>query len=519
MKKFHRYGRKTPVTGVAVVTATLLLAGCSGAAQSSSNDGSSSGSGGTLVFGITADPTQMVPWTSTSEQSIQVLSQIYSPLLTTDPNDQPASGLASLPKISADGMTYTFTLKDGLKFADGSTLDSTDVKYTYDKIMDPDSNASSASYFGSVAKIDAPDPHSVVVHMKHPDASFPNGLTAVNTAIVPSDVPVDNLQTKPDGSGPYQFVDRVPNESITLKRNPDYYAGKPGVAKLEFRIIPQQQSMVSALRTGSVDMAIFDNPVTAKTAKSDEVTIETADSVQYHVLQLRASTPVLSNVNTRLAIQCAISRKEVLNSAALGAGEITGPITSPAFRSDPSDQPCPTKDLAKAKQYLAKAGTPDGFTLNLMTSQGLYSTAVDEAESIQAQLGKIGIKVKVQALDSNTYVEKWLAGDFEAAVAQNGGSSDPNTMYARYFTSSGSYNKVAGYSSPTLDKLFAQGIATTDTAKRKAIYKQISETLVDNAVWIWLFTPKEFIAVNTAVQGFQPRTDASLSMLWKASIS
>jgi peptide/nickel transport system substrate-binding protein len=125
----------------------------------------------------------------------------------------------------------------------------------------------------------------------------------------------------------------------------------------------------------------------------------------------------------------------------------------------------------------------------------------------------------VQTLDSNTYVQKWLAGDFEAAIAQNGGSADPNTMYARYFTSTGSYNKVAGYSSPELDTLFAAGIATTDTAKRQAIYKQLSDQLVNNAAWVWLFTPKEFIAVNTKVANFEARSDASLSTLWKASLS
>ncbi|MEP9383774.1 ABC transporter substrate-binding protein [Nocardioides cheoyonin] len=493
---------------------TGLLAGCGSSGSGSSGDGN-----GTLVFGITADPTQMVPWTSTSTQSIQVLSQIYSPLLNTDEDSVPEAGLADLPKVSADGKTYTFTLKKGLTFGNGSALDSTDVKYTYEKIMDPASSASSASYFASVASIDTPDKQTVVVHLKQPDASFVSGLTLVNTAIVPSDVPVKTLETKPVGSGPYQFVSRTPNESITLKRNPDYYAGTPGAAKVEFRIIPDDQSMVSSLKTGSVDVAIFDNPVTAKTAESGETSSTPVDSLSYHVLQLRASSPVLSNVNTRLAIQCAISRQDVIDSAALGAGEPTGPITSPEYRSDPDDQPCPDQDLTKAKEYLAKAGKPNGFSLDLMTSQGLYSTAVDEAQNIQAQLAKVGIKVKVETLDSNAYVQKWLDADFDAAIALNGGSSDPNTMYARYFTSSGSYNKVAGYSSPTLDKLFAQGIATTDTSKRKAIYEQVSKQLVDNAPWVWLFTPKDYIVANKAVHGLEARTDASLATLWKASIS
>jgi peptide/nickel transport system substrate-binding protein len=259
--------------------------------------------------------------------------------------------------------------------------------------------------------------------------------------------------------------------------------------------------------------------VTAKTAASPKTKTLTAGSLQYHVLQLRAASKVLSNVNSRLAIQCAISRQDVIDTAALGAGQITGPITSPQFRSDPAAQPCATQDLAKAKEYLKKAGTPDGFTLNVMTSQGLYSTAVDEAQNVQSQLGKVGIKVNVQTLDSNAYVQKWLSGDFDAAIAQNGGSADPNTMYARYFTSTGSYNKVAGFGSKTLDDLFAQGIATTDLSARQAIYKKISAELVDNAAWIWLFTPKEYIVLNSGVSGFEVRTDAGLSTLWKATLS
>jgi peptide/nickel transport system substrate-binding protein len=154
-----------------------------------------------------------------------------------------------------------------------------------------------------------------------------------------------------------------------------------------------------------------------------------------------------------------------------------------------------------------------------MTSQGLYSSAVDEAQNVQAQLGQIGIKVNVQTLDSNTYVNKWLGADFQAAIAQNSGSVDPNTMYARYFTTGSTFSKVAGYSSPALDKLFAEGIATTNPAKRKQIYQQLSDQLVDNAVWVWLFTPKDYIALNTSVQGFQARPDASLSALWAATLS
>lgn len=518
MKKPNLRGASALAVGTAA--AALVVAGCSSGSASGSGGSSAAASGsGSLVVGISADVTQLVPWTATAEQSIQLLPQLYSTLLDKDASGNLVAGLAGLPTVSDGGKTYTFTLKSGVKFADGSALTSDDVKYTFDTIVKPSSAASSATYFASVASVAAPNPTTVVVHMKNPDSSFPAGLSNITTGIVPSGATASQLQSKPDGSGPYEFVSHVANESVTLKRNPDFYAGKPGAATVEFRVISDDQSMVSALRTGSVDLAIFTDPVTAKTATSGSVTIDKADSLQYHVLQLRAASPVLKNVNTRLAIQCAISRTAVIDSAALGAGQATGPITSPLYKSDPNAQPCPTQNLTKAKQYLAKAGTPNGFTLNLITSQGLYASAVDEAQSVQSQLGQIGIKVNIQTLSASAYVNDWLAGNFEAAIAENGGSIDPNTMYARYFTSGGSFNKVAGYNSSSLDSLFGKGIATTDTTQRKAIYQQISDELVRNAVWIWLYTPEYYIAVNTGVHGFEARTDADLSTLWKASIS
>ena len=515
MESVRRRAVPVPTSLVGIVaTSALVLSGCSGG-----GGGADTAADGPLVFGISADPTQTIPWLSTSTQSLQVLGQIYSSLLNTDANLQPVAGLSELPKVSEDAKTYTFTLRKGLKFANGSALDSQDVKYTYETIMDPATKATSASYFASVDRVEAPDPQTVVVKLKAPDASFVSALSNVNTSIVPSDVPVESLTTTPVGSGPYVFETRTPNQSITLKRNDDYYQGKPGLPSLQFRVIADEKAMVSALRTGAVDMAVFDNSVTAKTATAANVKVSTVDQLNFHVLQLRADAPALKDVDVRLALSCAIDRKQVLDTAALGAGKVTGPITSPAYRSDPDSRPCPTRDLAKAKDHLAKAGRSGGFTITMITSQGLYSTAVDEAQNIQAQLKDIGVTVKLETLDSGEYVQRWLAGDFDAAIALNGGSSDPNTMYARYFTSTGSFNKVAGYRSATLDTLFAEGKATSDEAARKAIYRKVSQELEDNAVWVWTYTGNLYLAANTAVKGFEPRTNADLSTLWKTTLS
>ncbi|WP_425825573.1 ABC transporter substrate-binding protein [Streptomyces fractus] len=513
LRRNRRTTRRLLAAGAAAV-ALAALAACSG-----SGGASSKGAGGPLVFGITADATQLLPWTATAVQSQQVLGQVYSSLLDQDDKLNPVAGLAKLPDVSKDGRTYTFTLRSGITFSDGSALDSGDVKYSLERILDPDTKAVARSSLAAVKKVDAPDKTHVVLTLKAPDASLVTALTSVNTVVLPSDKSLASLKRKPVGSGPYAYRSRTANQSVSLVRNAHYFRGKPGLRSLEFRVIQDKNSLASALRSGSVDMAIFDDSVTAKTAKSGSVSIHTVDQLDYHALQLRADSRTFRKLDTRLAVQCAIDRKQVVKTAALGQGKVVGPFTSPAFASDPDARPCPQRDLKAAKKHLADAGQPKGFAFTALVPQGLYSTATDEAQNIQAQLGDVGIKMKIEALDSSAYVDRWLAGKFDAAIALNGAVADPAPAYARYFTSEGNFNKVAGYHSATLDKLFAEGIATSDTGARKEIYAKISRNLEDNAAWIWLYSGRSYIATNTRVHGFRPVIDASLQSLWETKLA
>lgn len=508
----HRTTKRLIALGAAA-TALATAAACS------TSGASSKGSNGPLVFGISADATQLLPWTATAVQSQQVLGQVYSTLLDQDAELDPVGGLAKLPEVSKDGLTYTFALRSGVTFTDGSALDSTDVKYSIDRILDPETKAVARSSLTAVQKVATPDAGHVVITLKTPDASLLTALASVNTAILPSDKALDALTNKPVGSGPYAYQKRTANQSVTLVRNADYFRGRPGLASLEFRVIPDKAAMASALRSGTIDMAIFDDSVTAKTAKSAGVALHTVDQLDYHVLQLRASSRTFGKLDTRLAVQCAIDREQVVKTAALGQGKVVGPFTSPAFASDPGARPCPARDVQAARKHLAAAGTPKGFTFTALVPQGLYSSATDEAQNIQAQLADVGITMKIETLDSSAYVDRWLAGTFDAAIALNGAGADPAPTYTRYFTSDGNFNKVAGYHSARLDELFADGIATSDTEARKEIYRKVSQELEDNAAWIWLYTGRSYIATSARVQGFQAVTDASLLSLWKTKLS
>ena len=501
--------------GAVVVAAAVLLTACSGGGGGSPAGGAASRS---LVVGATSDPDTLFPWKATQFQAVHVLEQLYGTLTELDANLEVVPGLAESWQVSEDGRTITMKLRGGVTFADGSAFDSTDAKASLDRIRAEATGAVAAASLASVTAVDAPDPATVVLTLSGPDAGLLAALASVNLAMLPSDATEQALQATPNGTGPFTLTQRTPNQSISLTPNPKFWDGAPRLSSLEFRVIPDETSIVSAMQSGNVGFAVFDDPLVAQSAEGSGLTVTDTPQLSYHVLQLNARRAPLDNLDVRLAIQCAIDRQQVLDTAALGEGEVTGPITSPAYRSDPAARPCTQRDVDAAKRHLAAAGHAGGLTLSAIVSQGEYATSVNEATNIQAQLAEAGITLNLDVLESGAYVDRWVAADFQTAVALNGGRPDPDGMYGRYFTSTGNLNKVAGYSSPELDALFAQGKATADPEARKAIYQQVSRHLEDNAAWVWLFTSFTYTATARDVTGFRPMANGSLKYLRETTV-
>jgi peptide/nickel transport system substrate-binding protein len=494
----------------------LVITGCS--APASDPKPAEGAAGGDLVIGVTSDPDTLFPWKATQFQAVNVLQNLYGTLTEFDEELNVVPGLAESWDVSEDGLTVTFHLREGVTFADGSTFGSEDVKYSLDAIAAEATAAVARSSLASVTGVEATDETTVTVTLSAPDAALPANLAVINMAMLSSDDTEEGLNTTPNGTGPFILDDRKASQSITLAKNEDYWGDTALLDTVEFRVIPDESSIVSAMQSGNVQLAVFDDPLVAQTAEGANVEVATTPQLSYHALQLNATRGDLTDVNVRLAIQCAIDRQEVLDTAALGEGEVTGPITSPAYKSDPDARPCPERDLDKAADYLKKAGKEDGVTIKTIVSQGEYATSVNEAQNLKAQLADAKITLELEVLESGAFVDRWIAADFDAAVALNGGRPDPDGMYGRYFTSTGNLNKVAGYSSPELDALFAEGRQTADADERKDIYAQVSENLEDNAAWIWLFTSYTYTATASTVDGFVPMVNGSLQYLRTTSI-
>lgn len=492
----------------------------------------------TLVMARAIDATGIDPHTQTAFASLRLIELIYEPLLRTNENLELVPALAESWEFSEDGMQLTFHLRQGVTFHDGSDFTSADVIASYERILDEATGSATRTNLLSITGMEAPDDFTVVLSLSLPDVPLLTALSSFNASILSSDVIASgDPTTDAVGTGPFKLDNWTPEQTTELSANADWWGEGPNIDGIEIRIIPDESTIMAALRAGEIDFAMLNDPLIATLpTEGSDVVINRAPDIAYHVLQLRAhdiQAPVgegtpeavgdpdgpLAVLEVRQAMSCAINRQEVIDSAALGEGTVTGPLTMPSFAL-PTDQLfCYQQDVEKAKELMATAGYADGFDLKVMVASAEPPTAILEAETIQAQLAEININVEIEPLELSVYVDRWLAGDFEAAIALNGGRADPYTMYARYWQNNAQFSHVAGYIDDTLDSLMKDGQVEIDPAARKAIFDQFQTHLAETSPWIWLYTGFLYTGQQSYVEGFIPDPTGSLYSLSQVTLN
>lgn len=483
-----------------------LLSGVAVAALIGSLGLAGAASAATLKMAWSQDATGLDPQKQTAFSSIRLLELIYEPLVRLDDKLAVVPAIAKSWEFSADGMTLTFHLDPKAAFSDGAPVTSADVKASFTRLLDEKTGAAARSNYLSIASIETPDAQTVTFKLSQPDVPILAAMAGVNAAVLPAAAIADgSVGTKALGSGPFMLQSWDPNSKEVLVANPHWAGGKTGVDEIDISVLPDETAILAALRAGQIDMALLNDPLVATLVpKEAGLTLDRTPSISYNVLQLNATRGAMTNVKVRQAMSCAIDRKAVLDTAALGEGQVTGPITVPAYATDPSTLFCYKPDLAMAKKLMADAGFANGFSATVIAATGEPATSAAEAQVIQSQLAQIGIKLDIKMMELNVYVDAWLKGDFDMAVALNGGRPDPYTMYNRYWTKTGNLQKVAGYIDDTLDSDMNKARVETDPAKRKAIFADFEKHITEVSPWIWLFTPDTYVAMNSKVSGFVP---------------
>jgi peptide/nickel transport system substrate-binding protein len=478
----------------------------------------------TLIMARAIDATGLDPHTQTAFASLRLTELVYETLVSADENLELVPSLAESWEFSEDGMQLTFTLRQGVTFHDGSDFTSADVIASFERILDEETGSATRTNLLSIESMDAPDDFTVMLNLSLPDVPLVAALSSANAAILSSDVIASgDPTTDAIGTGPFVLEEWTPEQTTLLSANADWWGEGPNIDGIEIRIIPDESTIMAALRAGEIDFAMLEDPLIATLpTEGSDVTINRAPDISYHVLQLRAidipapagegtPSPVaepeaeerpLSSLEVRQAMSCAIDRQAVVDSAALGEGTVTGPLTIPAFAL-PTDQFfCYEQDLDRARELMEQAGYADGFDLEVIAGLGEPPTAIAEAETIQAQLAEININVTIEPLELSVYVDRWLAGDFDAAIARNGGRVDPYPMYARYWQYGAQFSHVAGYIDDTLDELMKSGQTETDPEARKAIFDEFQTHLTEQSPWIWLYNGFLYTGQQGYVEGY-----------------
>ncbi|HUN07329.1 MAG TPA: ABC transporter substrate-binding protein [Aggregatilineales bacterium] len=474
-------------------------------------------SGNTLIMARAADTTGLDPHTQTAFASLRLLELVYEPLVTLDANLNIVPALAESWTFADDAMTLTMNLRQGVKFHDGSDFTAADVVASFNRILNEETGAAARANYLSIASMDTPDDYTVVFNLSVADVPLLAAMASVNASIVPSEViESGDFAASAIGTGPFILDEWIPEEVTRLSANAEWWGEGPFVDGIEMRVIPDEASILAALRAGEIDFALLNDPLVATLLNGDSsITLNAVPALAYHVFQLNPSRAPMDNLAVRQAMSCAIDRQEVLDTASLGEGTVTGPLTIPAYQVDTSGFFCYQKDLDRARELMAGV---EPFTIKAIVANAEPPTALSEAQSIQAQLAEIGITLEIEPLELSVYVDRWLAGDFDSAIALNGGRPDPYTMYARYWTSAGNLQVVTNYIDETLDSLMAAGRAEPSFENRLEIFTQFQQHLTEVSPWIWLYNGFEYTAHQPYVVGFEPNPTDSLYSFAKVTL-
>jgi len=477
--------------------------------------------GDTLVIAQGVDATTLDPVNHQETPTGNVTAQIFDNFYrrTAGGKFEPWLGEA---KATSD-LTWELTVRQGVKFHNGEELNAEVIKFNFDRLLNPDKPLKYSTYFKPIKSVEVTGPYTLKVTTEKP---FPLFLTRLTYFWV---VPKQYIEEKGDayfanhpvGTGPYKFVRWVKDQEIVLEANEGYWAGKPKIKKVVFRPIPEASSRVAELMTGGVDIITNLAPEAVAVVNGSGVAeARTVPSIRniFVVLDVKGEGP-LHDPKVRQALNYAVDKKSIIEHVLGGNGVPVGcPLNPYIFGYDEAlCEPFPY-DPAKAKQLLAEAGYPDGFSFTMGSPSGRYLNDRQVAEAIVGQLAKVDVKAELRVQEWSSYVgqilerkiptDAWLIGWGNAQFDAD------NTLFTLLYggTVEGGppQTRFSYWADPAFDKAVLEAQSVVDQAKRQALYKQALERVRAGAPWIFLYEQEDIYGVNKRVK-WQPRPD---ELIW-----
>ena len=445
----------------------------------------------TLTIGMNLDPPHLDP-TAGAAQAIDsvVYQNIFQGLTQIDSVGNVAPSLAESWEITPDGLVYTFHLRQGVKFHDGTDFDASDVVFSYTRATAEGSENAQKQLFAAIDSVDAKDPATVVVTLKQPQGDFLYNMGWGDAVIVAPESAADN-KTHPIGTGPYKFVDRVEGASVTLERVTDDVP----IKTVTFKLIADPSAQVNALLAGDIDyFPGFQAAELLGRFEGDSRFKVTVGSTEGEtLLSMNNADEVLKDIRVRQAISHAIDRQELLDGIYSGYGTPIGSHMAPhnpAYVDLTGTYPY---DLEKAKALLAEAGYANGLTLTAKLPPVAYARR--GGEIIAAQLAKVGITVELVPIEWAQWLDEVFKNtNYQLTIVSH---TEPNDIgiYARdkyYFN----------YHSDAFNAVIAELATTTDQAKRIELLQKAQEILANDAPVAFLFELPLITIADAKLQGY-----------------
>lgn len=462
---------------------------------------------GYLIAAISGEPDQLDPQKTSAYFSFEVLENVFDTLVEPDADLIMRPALAQSWDVSPDQLAWTFHLRPGVTFHDGSPLTASDVVYSYRRIID--GKLANADKLSAVTDVTATDDHSVRVTVAHPT---PNLLTNLGgfkgVAIVQRrNVEDGQIASHPIGTGPFAFAGQRSGDAITLRANPRYWAGAPRIPGVTFRFISEPSTALSALQAGEIDWTDAVPPQRiAQLRGDDSLHLAVTPSNDYWYLALNEARPPWQDVRVRQAVAYAIDRASIVQATSYGAAQanqLAIPQGNPWYT--PYDKY--RYDIDHAKALLRQAGSAPAAMDLLVTSE--YPQTVTAAQVIADNLAPLGIRVTIRTVDFGTWLDEQHNGHFDMLMMGWLGNIDPDDFYYAQHHTGGASN-AQKFSDPRVDALLDAGRTETDQQVRHQDYTQAATLIADQVSYLYLYNPAVVQAWSPRLTGYEARRDKAI---------
>lgn len=488
--------------------------------------------GATINAGILVPAAAINPITIADQGGIQLLGNVGEFLVFTDQQGNYHPWLATSWQPNADASVWTFKIRQGVKFNDGTPMTVDDVVYSFKTQSDPKSSANALSVFGGTLAPDGVvkvDDTTVAFHLEAPDGGFADAVSCnnYNMIIVPNGYDYGHYQSSFIGTGRFMKTSYTPSVGATFVRNPHYW-GKPALPKqVQFTFYPEEAPMAAALQAGSIDCLDQFSVATSPQLLNGSYNIISLKAATHRELSMRTDMPPFTSKYVRQAIAYAMDRPAIVAALFRGHAQVGNDSPfAPSFKSTDASVPQRAKNLALARQLLAKGGVPRGFSTPLLTET--TQEIPHFAEIIKQSAAQIGVDVRLTVETNTKYYGQAVFGksdwlDGEMSLVDYGARAVPNLYLEAPLqtpdakTGQGSWN-AARFSDSAYDKLSKEFIAAVDLSSQRRIAGQIERLLLDETPVIYAYFYDYLTATQKTVTGVYP-TAQSQFFLWNAAKS